>query len=86
MKTTIFKGFTCDLCKRKRFDEAEFEAGNNAEIPVTIHLCKAHSKEHEADDIAFQEKYGSRIDDLAYQNMISSADIGRMENEERGML
>jgi len=60
----------CHLCEKQAVDKLDFEAGNNAEFPVTIRLCEEHLKEEEETGYAFQQKYGSKIDDLAYERLI----------------
>ena len=60
---------TCRLCKRKSFEQAEFEAGNNAEIPVWLDLCQKHYKEFEKDGDKFQEKHFKIIEQLAAEKM-----------------
>ncbi len=60
----------CSLCEQEAVDSVDFEAGNNAEIGVAVRLCDSHCQEHDSTGYAFQEKYGSIIDRLAYEGLL----------------
>ena len=67
----------CSLCKEIAVDEREFEGGNNAEFSMTMQLCEVHFNEYEKDEWAFRDKYGEKIDDGCYDELISRADMLR---------
>lgn len=56
----------CSFCRWASVDSFETEAGNNAEIPVTLHLCSAHWDEFEKDENTFMTIHAKRIEELAY--------------------
>ncbi len=68
---------SCALCKQPEVDRLEFEAGNNAEFPVSVPVCQAHWDECEKDEWAFRDKYGEKIDAMAYERLIDQADSRR---------
>jgi hypothetical protein len=61
-------------CKKFAVDSLDFEAGDGAEFPVSVNLCDDHMKEEETLGYKFQEKYGARIDQLAYERLVDQAD------------
>ena len=64
----------CGLCDNQAEDCLDFDAGNNAEIPVSVNLCEDHLKEEEKMGAYFQSKYGTQIDRLAYDRLVDQAD------------
>lgn len=61
--------YKCNLCGKEAFDAVDFEAGNNAEIPVSINLCDQHFSEQEKDFKKFMDQFGGKIDELAYDKL-----------------
>jgi hypothetical protein len=68
---------SCAICKQPEVDQIEFEAGNNAEFPVSFPVCENHWNECEKDEWAFRDKYGEKIDEMAYERLIDHADAMR---------
>lgn len=76
---------SCLLCKQPSVDSAEFEAGNNAEVPVSVPLCETHWNEMDSmDSYDFQCKYADQIEDLAAQKWVDLADALRDEAKYKG--
>ena len=64
----------CQLCRKEATDAISFDAGNNAEYPISVNLCDAHLDEEEKTGYKFQQKYGEKIDELAYARLVDQAD------------
>jgi hypothetical protein len=62
------------LCNEPMVDTLEFEAGNNAEVPVQVPLCDAHLREAEELDYDFQVKHADKIEALADEVLIERMD------------
>lgn len=67
------------FCKQPEIDRLEFEAGNNAEVPVSMPVCQQHWDECEKDEWAFRDKYAGRIEEEAAMHWVDLADHLRDE-------
>jgi hypothetical protein len=65
----------CSLCSNVSVDSFETEAGNNAEIPVTVNLCEEHWTDYEKDEDGFMDRNAEKFDEMAYDQMIDHADM-----------
>jgi hypothetical protein len=70
---------SCRICKLPTVEHLEFEAGNNAEVPVSFPVCEKHLEEFDKDEWIFRDKYGDKIEDMAGQHWIDLADHLRDE-------
>lgn len=75
---------SCRICKQTEVDRLEFEAGNNAEVPVSFPVCEHHWNECEADEWAFRDKYGDDIEQMAAEHWIDLADSLRDQAKYEG--
>jgi len=70
---------SCAICKQPEVESLDFEAGNNAEVPVSVRVCQSHLDEYDKDEYAFHDKYADRIEELAAEKWVDLADHLRDE-------
>lgn len=70
---------SCFVCKQPEIDRLEFEAGNNAEVQVSMPVCQTHWDECEQDEWAFRDKHADRIEQEAAEHLVDLADHYRDE-------
>ena len=76
---------SCSFCKHPSVENMEFEAGNNAEVPVSFPVCQPHLDEFDKDEWAFRDKYGDKIEDMAAEHWVDLADSLRDEAKYKGI-
>lgn len=69
-----YKSKNCFLDQKEAVDSFDVEAGNNAEIPVTLNVCEEHLKEADILGYRFDQKYGREIEKLANERLLDMAD------------
>ena len=65
----------CCLCRDRSVESFDTDAGNNAEISVTVNLCEEHWQEYEKDEDAFMDRTAEKFDTMAYDQMVDHADM-----------